>query len=239
MIILDKSINMPYEEWHNEIEQEGTAVLINKPKGWTSFDAVAKIRKLVQHKKIGHCGTLDPCATGLLIICIGRKATRKILSFQGLQKQYIATLKLGAVTKSFDTETEEENHCSIDHLDIDIIKKTINSFVGQIKQIPPMFSAKKVKGKRMYDLARKNREINLEPADVNIYNIEILDINLPFVKILIDCSKGTYIRALARDIGLSLGVGAYLTDLERTKIGDFLLENALSIDDFMLYKNNN
>ena len=156
-----------------------------------------------------------------------------------MQKQYIATLKLGAVTKSFDTETEEENHCSIDHLDIDIIKKTINSFVGQIKQIPPMFSAKKVKGKRMYDLARKNREINLEPAEVNIYNIEILDINLPFVKILIDCSKGTYIRALARDIGLSLGVGAYLTDLERTKIGDFLLENALSIDDFMLYKNNN
>ena len=237
MFILNKSTNINFNEWLNLCNSEGSAVLINKNPNWTSFDVVAKIRNITKIKKVGHCGTLDPFATGLLILCLG-KATKQIDTFQNLPKQYTTTIKLGSTTKSFDIEQPEENSCSISHLKENEIIDTINSFKGVIKQIPPMFSAKKVKGKKLYELARKDIEIDLQPAEVEIYNIEINKIELPFVTITIDCSKGTYIRALARDIGNKLGVGGYLTQLMRTKIGEYNVNEAYTIDEINLMKEN-
>jgi len=235
MFLLDKNIlpqnpNLNFNKWLDLCNSEGSAVLINKETDWTSFDVVAKMRKITKIKKIGHCGTLDPFATGLLILCLG-KATKQISNFQDLPKQYLATVKLGTTTKSFDTEQEEENQKDISHLKNEQIISVINKFVGKIEQIPPMFSAKKIKGEKLYDLARKNIEIELQPVTVEIFSIKIISIELPFVQLLIDCSKGTYIRALARDIGKELGVGGYLTQLKRTAIGEYLSQNSFEIDE--------
>ncbi len=237
MFILNKNLEISFKNWCDEIEERGSAVLINKDRKWTSFDVIAKLRNILQIKKLGHCGTLDPFATGLLIVCIGRKATREIYKFQELKKEYITTIKIGATTKSFDIENEEENISDISNISNKDIEDSIYSFVGKIKQIPPMFSAKKIKGKRMYELARKNIEVEHEPIEVNIYKMDIIDINLPYVKLLVECSKGTYIRAIARDIGIKLNTGAYLTELERTAIGDYRVENAFSIQELINYKN--
>lgn len=235
MLILDKNSQFSYSQWHEAVMQEGGAVLINKPTSWTSFDVVAKLRNITKVKKIGHCGTLDPFAEGLLILCLG-KATKSITTFQDLPKQYIATVKLGAITKTLDPESEEENILPIGHITNSDINNIVNSFIGEIEQVPPMFSAKKIKGKKLYELARKNIELEIPPATINIYEIKILDIELPFVKLKINCSKGTYIRSLARDIGEKLKVGAYLTNLVRTKIGDYESKNALTIHDFLELK---
>jgi tRNA pseudouridine55 synthase len=163
-------------------------------------------------------------------LCLG-KGTKQISIFQDLPKQYRATIKLGATTKSFDIEQKEENIKDISGISEQQIQDTVNTFIGKIEQIPPMFSAKKVNGKKLYELARKNIEIELKPVPVEIYSIEIEKIELPFINILIDCSKGTYIRALARDIGNSLGVGGYLTQLCRTKIGHYDCSNAFTINE--------
>lgn len=234
--IFNKSTNISFVNWREFCNAEGGAILINKDANWTSFDVVAKMRGITKIKKIGHCGTLDPFATGILILCLG-KGTKQIETFQNLSKQYKTTIKLGATTKSFDIEQPEENICDISHIKENEIIDTINSFKGTIKQVPPMFSAKKVQGKKLYELARKNIEIELKPVEVEIHNIEINKIALPFVNITIDCSKGTYIRAIARDIGNKLGVGGYLTQLTRTKIGDCDVNNAFRIDEIVLLSN--
>ncbi|MGI6369921.1 MAG: tRNA pseudouridine(55) synthase TruB [Ignavibacteria bacterium] len=230
MLIIDKNNINSIDNWQELASLHGFSILINKVPTWTSFDVVAKLRNVLQIKKIGHCGTLDPFANGLLILSCG-KATKTISYFQDLPKQYKATLKLGATTKTLDPESEEENITDISHIKNIDIENAVKCFIGEIQQVPPMFSAKKIKGQRLYELARKNIEIELKPVPVRIHNIEILDIKFPFVELLIDCSKGTYIRSLARDIGNKLQVGGYLTSLSRTAIGEYKLESALTIDD--------
>ncbi len=217
--------------------KEGQVVLIDKPLEWTSFDVVNKIRYLLKKQfgykkiKVGHAGTLDPLATGLLIVCTG-KQTKQIETYQAQEKEYIATLKLGATTPSFDRETEEDQQFEIKHITKDLILKTLQKFTGEQEQIPPIFSAKRVNGQRAYKAARKGIDVELKPNNITIYNIELLDFNLPFVELKISCSKGTYIRSIARDIGIALNSGAYLHNLRRTKIGNFCVEKAMNIFDF-------
>lgn len=206
--------------------QEGHVFLIDKPLDWTSFDVVNKlrwnIRKAYKIKKIkvGHAGTLDPKATGLLIVCCG-KMTKQIDQIQAQEKTYTGTIKLGATTPTYDLESEENQHFSIDHLTEKIIHQTTQQFVGDIEQIPPMHSAIKKDGKRLYELARAGEEVELQPRKIHIKKFEITRIDLPFVDFEIECSKGTYIRSMAHDFGKALNSGGYLTALRRTKIGDF------------------
>lgn len=216
--------------------QEGQVLTFSKPYHWTSFDLVKKIKIILQKQlnqkiKIGHAGTLDPLATGLIILCTG-KATKRISEFQDLNKEYIATIELGKTTPSFDLETEFDNKFEFKHITKDLFESVIKKFIGEILQIPPVFSAKKHKGKRAYEFARRGVKIELKPARINIYELELLEFNLPLVKLRILCSKGTYIRALARDLGKALDNGAYLKTLERTRIGDYYLNDAFTIDSF-------
>ncbi len=215
----------------------GEVLFIDKFPNWTSFDVVNKIRSTIKHQynipkiKVGHAGTLDPLATGLLIICTGKK-TKEIQSFQDFPKEYITTIKLGETTPSFDLETEVDKTFSIKELTEESVKKVILSFHGKQLQMPPDFSAKRVNGKRAYESARKGKSVDLKHSEIEIFNIEVLNINLPFAEIKINCSKGTYIRAIARDIGEKLKNGAHLTELRRTKIGKFSVENAITVDLF-------
>ncbi len=217
--------------------KKGEKLLFDKPLEWTSFDVVNKVRGLIQREldckiKVGHAGTLDPLASGLLILCTG-KMTKQIQGFQDLDKEYIATIKLGATTPSFDLETEEDKQFPTEHITPENLDKTINSFVGLQEQIPPSFSAKRVKGKRAYIEARKGNKVIIKPSLIKIKEIEILSQELPnSLTIRVVCTKGTYIRALARDIGLRLETGGYLTKLRRTKIGDYNVDNSLSIECF-------
>ena len=214
----------------------GEIILINKPLNWTSFDVVSKIRNAVGVKKVGHAGTLDPMATGLLIICTGQK-TKDILSFQDLEKTYAGSILLGKKSKSMDLETE-----LIGDEDISLIKdadiyNAREKFVGNILQVPPMFSAIKFKGKSLYNMARKGKTIQLKPREVSVSNFEILEINKPHIKFEITCSKGTYIRSIANDFGEELGCGGVLSSLRRTAIGNYSVNEALSIDDFVSLSN--
>jgi tRNA pseudouridine55 synthase len=217
--------------------QAGKVILIDKPLEWTSFDIVNKIRYILRCKfyykkiKVGHAGTLDPLATGLLIVCCG-KMTKQIDTFQAQKKEYITTLKLGATTPSFDRETEEDATFDYEHITEQMVADIIPKFVGAIEQIPPIYSAKRVNGQKAYIAARKGTDIELKPQSIVINSIDILKYNLPYVQLKIDCSKGTYIRALARDIGTALNSGAYLTELRRTKIGDFCVKDAMEISEF-------
>ena len=217
--------------WLKDVRENGAFALIDKDKDWTSFDVVAKLRNLVRIKKTGHAGTLDPLATGLLIIGFG-KATKLLSEYVATEKEYVAGIKLGAVTKTDDAEADEENICDTGHLSEDEIIKCLNGFIGAIDQVPPMFSAKKIKGQRLYKLARKNQEVEIEPVKVEIFSIENISINNPFVTFTVKCSKGTYIRSLARDIGKKLGCGGYLFDLRRTAIGEYQVADALKIKEF-------
>ncbi len=216
--------------------QEGEVLYFDKPLGWTSFDLVAKVRykisRLLNVKKIkvGHAGTLDPLATGVMIICTG-KATKQIESFQYQTKEYIATLKLGETTPSFDLETEVERIFETGHITKSLIEETLKKFIGEIQQVPPAFSACKINGERAYELARKGKDVELKPKLLVIDDIELLDFNMPEIKIRVVCSKGTYIRALARDIGTALDSGAHLTGLIRTRIGDITLDKCLKIEE--------
>lgn len=216
----------------------GAALLIDKPKDWTSFDVVAKIRNRigkhlgVRKLKVGHAGTLDPLATGLLILCIG-KATKQIEAFQGLYKEYVGTIKLGATTKTYDAEGEEENLIECVDITEDQIKIAIQDFIGVITQKPPIFSALKVKGKALYKYARKGESVEIKTREVTVHEYTVLSYTHPYIEVQIKCSKGTYIRSLAHDLGQTMGCGAYLADLRRTAIGEHGVNNALSIEEII------
>ncbi|WP_266205296.1 tRNA pseudouridine(55) synthase TruB [Pontibacter kalidii] len=210
----------------------GEILLINKPLDWTSFDVVKKVRNTIRVKKVGHAGTLDPLATGLLILCTG-KFTKRIDEIQGQEKEYTGIIRLGETTPSYDRETEVTETRDISHLTEESIKQAAQSFVGAIEQVPPIYSAVQVDGKRAYDLARKGKEVELKPRSVTINAFDITSINGPEVEFRVVCSKGTYIRSLAHDLGQKLGVGGHLSKLERTRIGEYKLEDALTIDDII------
>ena len=217
--------------------KEGEVLYFDKPLKWTSFAVVNKIRYHICRKlgvkkiKVGHAGTLDPLATGVMIICTG-KATKRIEEFQYHTKEYIATLQLGATTPSFDLEKEIDATYPTEHITRELVEEALQRFIGRIEQIPPDFSACKEDGKRAYDLARKGEDVELKAKTLIIDEIELLECNLPEIKIRVVCSKGTYIRALARDIGEALNSGAHLTGLIRTRVGDVRLEDCLSVESF-------
>lgn len=213
--------------------EEGRVLLIDKPLRWTSFDAVRKIRNLIKIKKVGHAGTLDPLATGLLIVCTG-KFTKKINEYMAREKEYTGTFTLGATTPTYDLESEPENFQPTDHLREEEIKAATQPFIGEIMQIPPAHSAIKIEGKRVYELARQGREVKLEPRKLTITEFEITNIQMPVVSFRVVCSTGTYIRSLANDFGKTLGCGAYLSSLCRTRIGEFQLKEAITIDQITL-----
>ena len=210
----------------------GETVLLDKPQYWTSFDVVSKIRNAVGVKKVGHAGTLDPMATGLLIICTGKK-TKEISSFQDLEKTYTGSILLGKRSRSMDLETELIGNEDLSSIKDEDIYDARDKFMGNILQVPPMFSAIKFKGKSLYNIARKGKTIELKPREVNVSKFEILEINKPYVKFEITCSKGTYIRSIANDFGEELGCGGVLSSLRRTAIGNFFVNDALSIDEFV------
>jgi tRNA pseudouridine55 synthase len=211
-------------------ESEGRMLLIDKPLEWTSFDVVNKLRYKLKIKKVGHAGTLDPLATGLLIICVG-KMTKQIDGFMGLEKEYTGKFVVGQTTPSHDLETEVSSPRDISNITDSAILKATEQFTGKISQLPPLHSAIKIGGKRAYQFARKGKEIELQPRLVDVSVFEITAIHLPEVSFRIVCSKGTYIRSIARDFGNALGVGAYLSHLCRTRIGPYRLEDAVKIED--------
>ncbi|MEI6764462.1 MAG: tRNA pseudouridine(55) synthase TruB [Bacteroidota bacterium] len=217
--------------------EEGETLLINKPYAWTSFDVIGKMRVILKYRiglkkvKTGHAGTLDPLATGLLIVCTG-KFTKRIDEFQGMEKEYTGTFRMGATTPSFDMETDEDAHFDYSHLTESLINQSAQKFVGELMQEPPIFSAVKIDGKRAYEHARKGRSVLLEPRKITISEFEITRIALPDIDFRIVCSKGTYIRALARDYGTELNCGAYLSALCRTRIGIYRLSDAMTMDEF-------
>jgi len=215
----------------------GKTLLFDKPYKWTSFGLVHQVRYALKEKygikkiKVGHAGTLDPLATGLLIICTG-KFTKEIQHFQDLEKEYIATIKLGETTPSYDLESQVDKEFPFSHINQEKVERVLKNFIGEQEQIPPVFSAKNIGGVRAYEFARKGKEIKMEPKKINLFEIELLRFQLPVISIRVVCSKGTYIRALARDIGESLDSGAHLIGLQRTAIGDYKLKEAMSFEDF-------
>ncbi len=213
------------------IFEEGQLLLINKPFRWTSFDAVNKIRNLLRVKKVGHAGTLDPLATGLLIICTG-KFTKKLNEYQAQEKEYTGTFTLGATTATYDLESAPGNFMPFEHITEEDIRSVAKNFTGEIMQIPPAHSAIKVEGKRVYELARQGKQVKLEPRKIIIKEFEIIKIEGPLVYFRVLCSTGTYIRSLASDFGAALGCGAYLSSLCRTRIGNYLLQDAMTPGDF-------
>lgn len=219
--------------------KEGEILLIDKPETWTSFDAVRKVRTVLRRFagitqkrfKVGHAGTLDPLATGLLVICTG-KATKQIQGIQDAEKEYTGIIRLGQTTPSYDRETEATPPVSLEHLTHERVQERAAQFVGEQEQMPPIFSALRVNGKRAYEAARKGQEVELKARKINITAFELTKIEFPDVHFRLQCSKGTYVRSLAHDLGQALGVGGYLWSLRRTAIGDRRVENAISPDDF-------
>lgn len=222
---------------------KGEILSFNKPAAWTSFDLVNKVKHLLKRQlgvkkiKVGHAGTLDPLASGLLIVCTGG-ATKKIDELQGMEKEYTGTFELGVTTPSFDRETETDKTWPIEHITHEMIIQAAKSFEKSFEQIPPVYSAIKIEGKRAYDYARENLEIELKGRPVTIRTFEIVDIRMPEVEFRVVCSKGTYIRSLARDFGIALGSGAYMTSLKRTRIGDFHIDNAQDVEEFSRFVKN-
>lgn len=217
---------------------KGEVLLFDKELEWTSFDLVQKVRNNlcralgIKKLKVGHAGTLDPKATGLMILCTG-KATKQIETFQAGEKEYLATLKLGATTPSFDLETEEDAEFDTVHITQNLVKEVLEQFIGDIEQVPPVFSAVKIDGKRAYTHARKGEDVKMKSRMVSIRELELIRYSSNQIELRIVCSKGTYIRSLARDIGKALNSGAYLIGLRRTQIGEFRLEDAYSVDYFL------
>ncbi|MDR2887960.1 MAG: tRNA pseudouridine(55) synthase TruB [Bacteroidales bacterium] len=222
------------------IFEQGQVLLFDKPLYWTSFDLVNKVRNILRNSlglkkiKVGHAGTLDPLASGLMIICTG-KATRTIENYRNLDKEYTATLTTGATTPSFDLETEVDAHFSAGHITEELIREKLQSFLGEQKQLPPLYSAKLVAGKRAYEYARKGINVELQPATIYFRELELLSFRPPEITVRIVCSKGAYIRSFARDLGKALGSGCYLSALERNSIGTLRLGNAYSIGSFAEY----
>ncbi len=217
--------------------ETGEILLLAKPLYWTSFDLVNKIKMALRHHcglkklKVGHAGTLDPLATGLMIVCTG-KATKRIDEFQNLTKEYTAVIKFGQTTPSFDLESQVDKEYPADHITAELIREQLNQFLGEQLQEPPLFSAKFVDGKRAYELARKKIDRKLEKVKIYFHELELLDYKEYTARIRIVCSKGTYIRAFARDLGLALNSGAHLTGLIRNAIGDYRIEKALTVEEF-------
>ncbi len=222
------------------IFEKGEVLLFNKPLYWTSFDLVNKVRIMIrsafkiQKIKVGHAGTLDPLASGLMILCTG-KATKRINEFSNLDKEYIASFHLGETTPSFDLETETDGKYPTNHITEELLKDTLRSFLGVQKQLPPLHSAKFIEGKRAYEYARKGVNKELEPVTIFFREVELISFGVPETRIRIVCSKGTYIRSFARDLGLALRSGCYLSDLERSSIGDFHLKDAYTIEKFEIF----
>ena len=220
--------------------EEGKVLLFDKPLYWTSFDLVNKVRMMIRgtfkikNIKVGHAGTLDPLAAGLMIICTG-KATKRIDEFRDLDKEYLATFHLGATTPSFDLETETDNQYPVIHINEELVKEVLLSFLGEQKQLPPMYSAKLIAGKRAYDFARQGIHRDLEPVTVFFRHIELISFEMPKLVLRIVCSKGTYIRSFARDLGKALKSGSYLSALERTGIGAYNVKEAYSLESFKEY----
>jgi len=220
--------------------EEGKILLFDKPLYWTSFDLVNKVRLMIQGTfrikklKVGHAGTLDPLASGLMIICTG-KSTKRIDEFRDLDKEYLATFHIGATTPSFDMETETDNQYPTSHINEELVKEILLGFMGEQKQLPPMYSAKLIDGKRAYDYARKGIHKELEPVIVHFREIELISFNMPKVVVRLVCSKGTYIRSFARDLGQALQSGSYLSALERTAIGVYNVKDAYSLESFKEY----
>lgn len=216
----------------------GEILVFHKDLNWTSFDVVNKVRYElcrmmgVKKLKVGHAGTLDPLATGVIVLCTG-KATKRIESIQATEKEYVATLKVGATTPSFDLETEEDSTQDYSHVTKELLQEVLSGFIGEIEQVPPVFSAVKVKGKRAFDYARSGEEVKLQAKKIVIHEVEIENFDLPYIKLRVTCGKGTYIRALSRDIGEALNCGAYLTGLERTRVGEYDLDDAFKVDYFL------
>lgn len=222
---------------------KGTVLLIDKPVDWSSFDVVKKIRNLLGRKlgikkiKVGHAGTLDPLATGLVILCTGKK-TRDIESFREMDKEYEAAFRLGQTTPSFDLETEVDREFPTEHITRDLVLETIQGFIGETEQVPPIYSAKRLGGKRAYEYARRGEDMEMQPVRITIYEMELLAYESPWLKLRIRCSKGTYIRSLARDLGNALSSGAYLAELRRTAIGNFSVKDAVDPQKFEELLNN-
>ncbi len=220
--------------------EEGRVLLFDKPLYWTSFDLVNKIRIMIRSAtglkkiKVGHAGTLDPLATGLMIICTG-KATKRIEEFRDLDKEYIATIHLGQTTPSYDLETETDKNYPVDHITGELVEKTLKGFIGKQQQIPPIYSARFIEGKRAYNYARKGISKEIEPVTVSFREIELLHYGIPDIQVRLLCSKGTYIRSFARDLGEALGSGAYLSALIRSSIGSLRLEEAFTIERFQFF----
>jgi len=228
---MDKSIE-------ENIYQKGEILLFDKELDWTSFDLVRKLRNFlcretgIKKLKVGHAGTLDPKATGLMIVCTGRE-TKNIDLIQAKEKEYIATIKLGATTPSFDRETEENEFFPTEHLTIELVNHVLSTFIGEIDQVPPLFSAIKIDGKRAYEHARKGSDMVLQAKKITISELEVISFSKQEIVLRVVCSKGTYIRSLARDLGIALLSGAYLVGLRRTRIGDFLLSDSLKLEEFI------
>ncbi len=230
---MDNTQNRPYDFPGGEV------LLIHKPYTWTSFDVINNIRLFIRHNwkikkvKVGHAGTLDPLATGLIILCTG-KFTKRIEEFQAQEKEYVGTFTLGATTPSFDMEKDIDNIYPVDHITQEAIHGAATKFIGAQQQLPPIYSAVRVEGKRLYNHARTGTsdEVEIKPRDVFISEFEITKIHFPVVWFRVVCSKGTYIRGLARDFGAALGSGAYMTSLQRTRIGEFCIENAMTLETF-------
>jgi tRNA pseudouridine55 synthase len=218
--------------------EEGQVLLINKPLRWTSFDAIRKIRNLIRIKKVGHAGTLDPLATGLLIVCTG-KFTKRLNEFMAKEKEYTGTFFLGAVTPTYDLESEPVSFKPLDTITTEAIANAAQQWTGEIMQIPPAHSAIKIDGKRVYELARQGKEVKIEPRKVTIHEFEIIKTEMPLVHFRVVCSTGTYIRSLANDFGITLGCGAYLHSLCRTRIGEYRLSEAMMIEEFEKIVNDN
>lgn len=220
--------------------EEGEVLLFDKPLYWTSFDLVNKVRIIIKTKlgikkiKVGHAGTLDPLASGLMIICTG-KATKRIEEFRDLDKEYFATIHLGATTPSYDLETEINGRYPFEHINENLVITKLKGFVGEQQQIPPVHSAKMINGTRAYEYARKGIQKEMTPVTVNFREVELLSYGIPEMRIRILCSKGTYVRSFARDLGNALGSGAYLSSLERTAIGPYLIKNAFTLESFELF----
>ena len=216
---------------------EGEVLLFDKPYQWTSFDLVRKVRNMIKTKinvpkiKVGHAGTLDPLATGLMIVCTG-KCTKQIDSYQSQEKEYIAGILIGKTTPSFDLEKEYDKEYPTEHITKELVENILKTFLGDSDQIPPIFSAKFIDGKRAYEFARKGQEVEMKPSKINIRVVELLSYDMPEIKIRVCCSKGTYIRSLVRDIGERLNSGATMISLQRTAIGSYQLNNAISIEEF-------
>ena len=218
--------------------QKGEVLLFDKDLDWTSFDLVRKLRNFlcrstgIKKLKVGHAGTLDPKATGLMIVCTG-KETKNIDLIQAKEKEYLATIRLGATTPSFDLETAEDETFPTDHLSEELVKQTLEKFMGEQDQVPPLFSAVKINGQRAYEHARKGNDVVLQAKKITMYELELISFSANEIVLRIVCSKGTYIRSLARDLGLALNCGAYLVGLCRTRIGDFKLDEAWKVQDFI------